>query len=162
MTRCILGFALLGGLISTDLYVQILSDVQRETIIAEIQAIQDERNQAFVEGNCERVVEVFDESVTFYTRGRLVPSLQAVLNFCRQVERPFSETPVRRTRINALSENAAYIIQNFEFSSDSADGESVMMHEVITSIWSKGDAGWKIVHFHVSIDPIADQPKRTR
>jgi ketosteroid isomerase-like protein len=154
MTRCILGVVLLGGLISTDLNGQVMSDVQRETISAEIEAIQNQRNQAFVEGDCERVVELFDERVTFYTRGRHVPSLQTVLNFCRQVERPFPETAVRRTRINALSENAAYIIQNFEFASDSADGESVMMHEVITSIWSKGSDGWKIVHFHVSIDPI--------
>lgn len=154
MTRCILGVALLGGLISTDVHAQVLSDVQRDTISAEIQALQDQRNQAFVEGDCERVVELFDESVTFYTRGRHVPSLQAVLNFCRQVERPFSEAAVRRTRINALSENAAYIIQNFEFPSDRADGDIVMMHEVITSIWSKGRDGWKVVHFHVSIDPI--------
>jgi uncharacterized protein (TIGR02246 family) len=155
MTRCILAVALLGGLLSTDVHAQVLSDVQRESIRAEVQAIQNQRNQAFADGDCERVIELFDESVTFYTRGRHVPSLQAVLNFCRQVERPFSETAVRRTRINALSENAAYVIQNFEFPSNSAGGESVMMHEVITSIWSKGSDGWKVVHFHVSIDPIS-------
>lgn len=154
MIRCILAVVFLGGLISTDLSGQVLSDVQRETISAEIEAIQNQRNQAFVEGDCERVVELFDERVTFYTRGRHVPSLQAVLNFCRQVERPFSETAVRRTRINVLADNAAYVIQNFEFASDSAEGGSVMMHEVITSVWSKGRDGWKVVHFHVSIDPV--------
>jgi uncharacterized protein (TIGR02246 family) len=156
MFRCILGLALAGGLISADLHAQVLSDLQRETIRAEIEAIQDQRNKAFVDGDCERVVELFDENVTFYTRGRRVPSLQAVLNFCRQIERPFPETAARRTRINVLSDDAAYIIQNFEFPSDGADGVSVMVHEVITSIWSKGSDGWKIVHFHVSIDPIQD------
>jgi len=158
MTRYILGLVLMSALAPSTLCAQALSDLQRETIRQEIQAIQDVRNRAFVEGDCLQVIGQFDEGVTFYTQGRQVPSLQALFNFCQQVERPFPETAVRTTRINVLSETSAYIVQNFEFPGTGADGQTMTMREIITSIWSKGTEGWKIVHFHVSIDPIRADP----
>jgi imidazolonepropionase-like amidohydrolase len=52
-----------------------LSGKQRDAIKAELREIRKQRYEALERGDCEAVVETFDENVTFYnTRGMQVPS----------------------------------------------------------------------------------------
>lgn len=123
---------------------------------AEIKAVHKAEQKAFIEGDCEKVVSYFDEEVHMYTNGRQVPSVKALQAFCNRIPRPFKEEGEISDSYEALSESIAYTVRKIEFPPGSEDAES-HKREVVTKIWSRTPSGWKIVHFHSSVNAVPNR-----
>jgi len=133
---------------------QKLSGEQRDAIKAAVREIRKQRYEALERGDCEAVVETFDENVVFYnTRGMRVPSRDTILNICRNLPRPLPRPIMEEEEVYVISEDAAWTVHVMEFQSRHADPD-VIQREVITIIWRKTDQGWRTVHFHASMNPL--------
>ncbi len=133
-----------------------LPDAEREAILAEIMALDDVRRQAMREGDCEKLVTFFDEQFSFYVNGRKFPSLDAIVEGCRQIPRPFPPEEIITDEFYLLSEKAVYNLIVLEFEPRREEFGD-LAREVITRIWNLTEQGWRIVHMHVSINEIPDE-----
>lgn len=122
---------------------------------AEIEKRHKQEQEAFVEGNCDEVVSFYSADGTIFANGRRVPSLQAFREFCSKIPRPFEGGPGKITdSFHVLSENAAYFVRTINLE-PADENSSTFNREVITKVWSKTDEGWKIVHFHSSVQSVS-------
>jgi hypothetical protein len=107
--------------------------------------------QAFEEGDCDKVESMLAEDLTFYANGRRM-SRELVGNFCRTIKRPFGagRAPIEDTTTPYLvSERLGYTVRDFRWH----DENGRVMREVVTKIWSRGDQGWQIMHFQSTVVP---------
>ncbi len=135
------------------LHAQELNDTEREAIRAEIEKLSRTEEEAFKEGDCETTVSFFEEGVSFYANGRKAPSKEFILNFCKRIPRPFPESGNITDNYYVLSPTSAYAVRQIDFKPES-DSAGTAMKEVITKVWSRTSAGWKIVHFHSSVTSV--------
>lgn len=99
--------------------------------------------EAFVEGNCDELLEHLADDISFYMTGRKVTK-DAVGDFCRRIPRPFPETGEKKTRIEAVSPDAGYVVRTMTF-------PGTPRVEVVTKIWRRRAEGWKMVHFQSTV-----------
>lgn len=99
--------------------------------------------EAFVEGNCEELLDLLADDISFYMTGRKVTK-EAVGSFCERIPRPFPETGEKQTRIEAVSPDAGYVVRTMTF-------PGTPRVEVVTKIWRKRADGWKMVHFQSTV-----------
>ena len=137
-------------------YTKALPYEAREIILAEIIELDDIRRQAMREGDCEKLVTFFDDQFSFYVNGRKFPSLDAIVEGCRQIPRPFPPDEIITDEFYLLSEKAVYNLIVLEFEPRRKEFGD-LAREVITRIWSLTDQGWRIVHMHVSINEVPDE-----
>jgi hypothetical protein len=107
--------------------------------------------QAFEEGDCDKVESMLAEDLTFYANGRRM-SREQVGNFCRTIKRPFGagRAPIEDTTTPYLvSERLGYTVRDFRWH----DENGRVMREGVTKIWSRGDQGWQIMHFQSTVVP---------
>jgi len=133
-----------------------MPDAEREVILAEIIELDEIRRQAMREGDCEKLVTFFDDRFSFYVNGREFPSLDAIVEGCRQIPRPFPPDEIIIDEFYLLSEKAVYNLIVLEFEPRREEFGD-LAREVITRIWNKTDQGWRIVHMHVSINEVPDE-----
>lgn len=135
---------------------QKLSGDQRDTIKAELREIRKNRYKALEEGDCEAVVETFDEDVILYTtRGMQVPSTNALFNICQNLPRPLPRPVMEEEEVHVISEDAAWTVHVMEFEPRNSE-QSVTRREVVTLVWRKTNDGWKTIHFHASLNPVPE------
>ena len=154
LIRLILAFTLLApasGLMARDSEAPEFPDV-REAVKHAHQAEQ----QAFIKGDCEKVVSYFDDRVLMYANGRHIPSLEVLQGFCSRIPRPFEGNGEITDEVRALSADSAFTVRKIEFPPESKAAET-RKREVITKIWKKTAAGWKILHFHSSINEVPNR-----
>ncbi len=129
----------------------------RKAVLNEIESLHKQEQKAFVGGDCEKLMSFYDEYGTFYTGGR-IRTQEERLNFCEQIPRPFrdpnGDKPKIDDRFYVLSETSAYIVRTIDFKPERNES-STFKREVVTKIWSKTSAGWKIVHFHASTHTVS-------
>lgn len=110
------------------------------------QAVTKEQN-AFKKGDCDTVLSLMDDNITFLANGRRAPSKEMIGRFCNAANRPF-KTPLFDTiDIYPLRNDTAYTIRKLEFLKD----ETTKVEEFVTKIWKKTDGNWKIVHLHATV-----------
>ncbi len=102
--------------------------------------------QAFKEGDCDTVLSLMEEEITFLANGRRVPSKEVVGKFCNSLKRPFKPAEVDELVIYPLTENSGYSIRSFEYTVD----EKKTM-EFVTKIWRRTEGIWKITHLHSTV-----------
>lgn len=137
-------------------YAQETAMQEAAEIRAEINHLHTMEQEAFKKGDCEKTISFFDENVTFYANGRRAPSLEFILSFCKQIPRPFEESGTISDTTFVLSEKSAYTLRRIEFMPEDESTDS-FNREIITKIWSKTPAGWKIVHFHSSVSSVPNR-----
>ena len=137
-------------------HAEAMPDAERDAILAEIMELDEIRRQAMREGDCEKLVTFFDDQFSFYVNGREFPSLDAIVEGCRQIPRPFPPEESITDEFYLLSEKAVYNLIVLEFE-PLREGFGDLAREVITRIWNKTDQGWRIVHMHVSINEVPDE-----
>ena len=117
----------------------------------ELLAVVMEEQDAFKEGDCEKVESLMAEDITFYANSRKM-SREQVGRFCRSIKRPFGagrdsiEDTITPHRI---SETLGYTVRDFRW----YDKNEKIVHEVVTKIWHKDDSGWKMIHFQSTVMP---------
>lgn len=103
--------------------------------------------EAFVEGNCEDLLDMLADDISFYANGREMTK-EAAGTFCRRIPRPFPGTGEVRVRIQPVSRDAGYVVKTMTF-----PGTSRI--EVVTKFWRKGAEGWKMEHFQSTVTEAA-------
>jgi len=132
---------LLGAI--TTVYGQ---DGNSESVKAKIMELSKIEIDAFRNGECETMLNLFDDNISFYANGKKA-SKEMVLGFCKQIPRPFEKPSHLDTEYIPISSTSAYVIRIMDFSKDGI----VYKKEIVTKIWVKGINGWKIVHLHSTI-----------
>lgn len=120
------------------------------TIKAELKAATSTEQAAFKKGDCDQVLAMMSEEITFLANGRSIPSKQVVGKFCNSLPRPFKKASTSKVEIYPLSETTGYVVRTLEYPKD----EKTMMSEFVTKIWSKADGRWKITHLHSTIKEV--------
>ena len=108
--------------------------------LVEMNRLEQER---FVSGDCDGLMQLLSEDISFYANGRKLPKA-AVGQMCARIPRPFPGTGEAATNIRMLSENAGYVVKFMSF----PDSDGV---EVVTKVWEKVDEAWKMVHFQSTV-----------
>ncbi|MTI20748.1 hypothetical protein E1176_06925 [Fulvivirga sp. RKSG066] len=145
MTRLIVFLYLL--LISSTAIAQNFTQKEKEKIKQEIEQLSAAEQNAFEIGECEKVADFFDEDVVFYAAGRKAPSVQFIQNFCSRIPRPFEKAGEITEDIYVMSPSVVHTIKVIELAEKK-------QREVVTKIWHKTTDGWKIIHFHSSINQL--------
>jgi len=117
----------------------------------ELLAVAMEEQKAFKEGDCNKIESLIDTEVTFYVNGRRMTHEQ-VGSFCRAIKRPFGSgrSPIEDTITPyRISETLGYTVRDFRWT----NADKLVIHEVVTKIWLKGEDGWKIIHFQSTVMP---------
>ncbi len=117
----------------------------------ELLAVAEEEQEAFREGDCDRVLSLMAEDITFYTNSRKM-SREQIGKFCRLMKRPFGagRAPISDTITPyKVSETLGYTVRELRFH----DKDERVVQETVTKIWSKGDDGWKMIHFQATVLP---------
>lgn len=155
MNKTLLVLCLFFFLSSSLISAQELTLNEVSHIRAEIKKLDAMEQEAFKQGDCEKTISYFDKSITFYANGRIAPSLEFILNFCKQIPRPFEQTGIIRDSIHVLSKNVAYTTRQIEFEPE--EGADSFKRELITKIWYKTPRGWKLKHFHSSVNSLPNR-----
>ena len=117
----------------------------------ELLAVVMAEQEAFKDGDCDKVESMLAEDVTFYANGRRM-SREQVGKFCRTIKRPFGagRAPIEDTTTPYLiSEDLGYTVRDFSWH----DKDERVMREVVTKIWARGEQGWQIIHFQSTVVP---------
>lgn len=122
-----------------------------ESVRAEIQQINDKEQEAFINGNCEELMTLMDDDITFIINGKKAPSKGFIMNMCKKMPRPFGKPALSDTKIYALTKDSGYVIRMMELAKD--DG-IIYRKEVITKIWKKTKDGWKMTHLHSTVKDV--------
>ncbi|MGY8916220.1 MAG: nuclear transport factor 2 family protein [Flavobacteriales bacterium] len=135
----------LASVLNLNAQEENLADVKSEIIkLSEIEI------NAFRNGDCETMIDLLADDITFFANGRKAPSKEMILGFCKRVPRPFEKPSLLEIEYIPISKNTAYVIRIMEFSKN----EKVYKKEIVTKIWIKGIKGWKIAHLHSTIKEI--------
>jgi len=118
-----------------------------EAVKSEIKEAAMTEQAAFKKGDCEKVLALMSDDITFLANGRKVPSKQVVGKFCNSIPRPFKTAQVNTMDVYPLSETTGYVIRTLKYPKD----ENTMMLEYVTKIWKKIDGNWKITHLHSTV-----------
>ena len=114
-------------------------------------AAVEEEQEAFEEGDCDKVESMMAEDITFYANGRKM-SREQVGRFCRSIKRPFGagRAPIEdETTPYLIDEDLGYTVRDFWWHDESER----IVHEVVTKIWAKDEDGWKMIHFQSTVMP---------
>ena len=137
-------FFLLFGLLPT---IVLAGSLPADDLLAVALAEQE----AFKEGDCNKVASLVDEEVTFYANSRKM-SHDQVVNFCKMIKRPFGagRSPIKDiVTPYRLSANLGYTVRDFTW----VDSNEQVMHEIVTKIWQKKAGSWKMIHFQSTVLP---------
>ena len=110
---------------------------------AAIEAMALKEQQAFKNGDCDTVLSLMEEEITFLANGRRVPSKQVVGKFCNSLKRPFKPAEVDELVIYPLTDHSGYTIRTLEYTVNEKKTK-----EFVTKIWRKKEGAWKITHLH--------------
>jgi hypothetical protein len=135
---------------SLQVAAQELTADQSASIKAEIESLLNQEQEAFIKGECNKVVVLYATEVTFFANGRRAPSRDFIERFCNQIPRPFQRTGEIKDAVIVLSSTAAYAIREITFPPVNAD-QKEFKKEVVTKLFTKSKEGWKITHFHSSV-----------
>ena len=122
-------------------------EINLEQVKSEIEAASAKEQQAFKEGNCDQVLDLMDDKVTFLANGRRVPSKEIIAKFCSSIPRPFKNPTVDTMEIYPLSDDSGYTVRTLEYPKD----EKTKTLEYVTKIWRKTEGKWKISLLHSTV-----------
>ncbi len=117
----------------------------------ELRTVVQGEQKAFEEGDCDKVISLMSEDITFYANSRKMSRAQ-VDKFCRSIPRPFGagKAPISDTLTPyRVGENLGYTVRDFRWE----DKNNRVIHEIVTKIWRKSDTGWSMVHFQSTVVP---------
>ena len=118
-----------------------------DAVKLELERITELEIEAFKNGDCDTAINFMADNITFYGNGRKVDSKETIRNFCKRLTRPFEKPSSIETKFYPLDSKSAYVVRIMEF----AENNKIYKKEIVTKIWKKMNANWKIVHLHSTI-----------
>lgn len=100
-----------------------------ESVKMKIKELSEIEIDAFRNGECETMLNLLDDDISFYTNGKKA-SKEMVLGFCKQIPRPFEKPSHLETEYIPISSNSAYVIRIMDFSKDGI----VYKKEIVTKM----------------------------
>ena len=137
-------------LISFSLVESHAQEFDSELVKSEISKATEAEQNAFKSGDCEGVLDLMDDEITFLANGRRIPSKSVIGKFCSSIPRPFKTPILDHQEIYPISESIGYVIRNLEYRVD----EKTKVSEYVTKIWKKFDGKWRITHLHSTVKEI--------
>jgi len=136
----------------------LIQDIAMADTAEEILTAAQEEQEAFRDGDCDKVESMISKDVTFYANGRKM-SYEQIGNFCRSVPRPFGagRSPIDdRTTPYIINNELGYTVRDFRWH----DKNERVIHEVVTKIWANSEQGWRIIHFQSTVVPVNGNGRR--
>tara|TARA_R110002073_G_scaffold279026_1_gene442831 strand:+ start:70811 stop:71272 length:462 start_codon:yes stop_codon:yes gene_type:complete len=121
-----------------------------ENVKSELKEAALKEQNAFKKGDCDQVLSLMENDITFLANGRKVPSKQIVGKFCNSIPRPFKTALIDKLDIYPLTNESGYTIRTLEYPND----EETKMQEYVTKIWRKANGKWKISHLHSTVKKV--------
>jgi hypothetical protein len=132
-----------------SVFAQQLFVENEDDIRAEIKLVHKAEQEAFIQGDCEKVISFFDEDANFDVNGIKSESLNFILDFCKEIPRPYEIGELKNYSLHVFSDTSAQQLQDFGLSKKDS---SVFEREVAIKVWSKKPEGWKITYFFSTVN----------
>lgn len=142
LIRALIFFILTG--VTQSLYAQV-SPLEKAK--QEVEALTRKEQEAFFKGDCETVLGLMAENITFYANGNPSPPREMIRKFCEKIPRPFKQPKKECLAFHPLNEQSVYVVRTMEYAKDA----NTLIKEVVTKIWNKKNGEWKIVHLHSTV-----------
>lgn len=130
---------------------------------AELEAVRDTVLQlekamnAAIDGlDCDAgLARVGNREPIFVANGNVVRTADELRGLCEEMVagREGAHFEIDERTANVLSRDAAFVVREGDYTIDRADGTSATVRLVMTTMWHRGEDGWKMVHLHESVPP---------
>ena len=125
-------------------------DNSLEMVKKEVKEVTLKEQEAFKNGDCDTVMSLMADNITFHANGRPSPPKNVIERFCQTIPRPFAQMSKGNLTVHPLNQDAAYVIRTLEYEKN----EEVKISETVTKIWNRIDGKWKMVHLQSTIKEI--------
>ena len=116
-------------------------------------ALDSTMNSAVDNLDCAKGLSfIGDERPLFISGGHVVETHEQLLTVCRDLVAPRTgaQYVARSVTAHVLSSSAGYVVRDGEYIVHMRSGETRTEHLSMTTIWSRQDGAWKMVHLHES------------
>jgi ketosteroid isomerase-like protein len=102
------------------------------------------------------LARVGDREPIFVANGNVVRTADELRQACEEMVagREGAHFEIDERTANALSLDAAFVVREGDYTIDRADGTSLTIRLVMTTMWHRDDDGWTMVHLHESVPPL--------
>jgi len=128
-------------------------DNSLELVKLEVKKATLKEQQALKNGDCETLLSMMDDKITFYANGRPAAPKNMIGVFCKNLPRPFSELTSDSLDVYALTQNSAYVVRKIEYNKN----DKTKIKEVVTKIWRKSGDGWKMIHLQSTVKEVSNE-----
>ena len=118
-----------------------------EQLKRELKEVTAKEQQAFKKGDCTKVLDMMEDSITFLANGNRVPSKEVIGKFCNSLPRPFQKPMSDALEFYVLDSTSGYSLRNLVY----LNKKGIKIQEYVTKIWRKTDGQWKISHLHSTV-----------
>ena len=125
-------------------------DNSLEAVKKEVKEMTLIEQEAFKNGDCDTVMSLMADNITFHANGRPSPPKSVIERFCHNIPRPFEKASKQNLSVYPLNKDAAYVIRTMEYDKN----EEVKISETVTKIWNRIDGKWRMVHLQSTIKEI--------
>ncbi len=126
----------------------------RDTVIA----LENATDLAVDRLDCPAAFEhIGDEEPIFVSSGRVFRTRAAFRGACDTMIAPRTGAVFATDTVSAqvLSPDAAFVVREGVYTVNFKDGSSRRSYVIVTSVWARQDAAWKMVHLHESSRALA-------
>jgi hypothetical protein len=122
-------------------------DAIRDTVLQ----LEGQLNAEAMALNCS-MPELGDGDPLYVSQGNVVPTRAEFVEACAQMVAPRTpgEYDAERITANVLSPDAAIVVREGNLTINFRERESWTGPVVVTTVWQRGEDGWKAVHIHES------------
>ena len=130
-----------------------LSPSASRTLGDSLIALDSTMNYAVDNLDCAKGLSyIGDERPLFISGGHVVETHEQLLTACQTLVAPRTgaQYVARSVTAHVLSPNAGYVVRDGEYIVHMRSGETRTEHLSMTTIWSRQNDAWKMVHLHES------------
>jgi ketosteroid isomerase-like protein len=136
---------------------RVITDTEARAVRDTVIALENATDAAVDHLDCAAAFErIGDQRPLFVSGGRVVRTREAFRDACAAIIAPRTGAVFVTDTVSAhvLSTDAAYVVREGVYTVNFKDGSSRRTYLVMTSIWTRQDGVWKMVHLHESSRPL--------
>jgi ketosteroid isomerase-like protein len=142
-----------------------LMDAERAAIADTLRELYRDGSHTFDAAvDCAEIADWLADraSVLFVAQGRLFETggPQELMDICTAIKRDrlSAEEEIQEQVVEVLNRDAALVVTRGVYTVRYRDGSTMVRPQVVTTVWSRGRDGWRMVHLHESW-PTGGQPQ---
>lgn len=129
-------------------------DTDDAAIADTVLRLENEMNTAVDALDCDAGMALIgDREPVFVGNGHALDTRSELVDMCAQMVggRTGAEFFIADIDAHVLSPDAAYVVRRGDYTIHGTDGTSSTVYLIMTTIWQREPAGWKMVHLHESV-----------